>query len=199
MCFSRFISCTTHRFKFPLRYNGFALTFVAPATHALESCGKSLPAGCPDISVKEAKPGGMPSGWVDSCKSQWNGVMHYRDIAGPYVGMLPAVLPDLSAATFKTLETSAVEAINPQAPPVDDAALLVLPYGDLVAAFVFRPVTVERERAAGVGREDAVGITAIAVSRLDIGRGKWGRWMSNSSIPTGHVFPERRLVSFTTP
>ena len=98
-------------------------------------------------------------------------MLHYRDIAGPYVGMLPAVLPDLKASAFKTLETSDVEEMNPLTPPVDDAALFALPYGDLVAAFVYRPLTVEKERAAGVGREDALGITAIAVSRLDSGRG----------------------------
>jgi hypothetical protein len=108
-----------------------------------------------------------------SCKSQWNGAMHYRGLTGPYVGLLPAVLGDLKPSSFYTLDKTAVEEINPLTSPVDDAALLALPNGDLVAAFVFRPVTVEAKTAAEVGREKAVGITAIAMSRLDSGSNAW--------------------------
>jgi len=39
-------------------------------------------AGCPDLTRLEPRFGG----WVDSCKNQWDGVMHFRDLAGPYVG-----------------------------------------------------------------------------------------------------------------
>ena len=130
-------------------------------------------AGCPDTSIREPRAPGMPSGWVDSCKTMWDGKMHFRDIAGPYVGMLPVVLPDLEPTSFKTMDATVVSQINPPAPPVDDATLLAMPTGDLVAAFVFRPVTLDKDRAARVGREEAVGITAIATSRLNVGSNTW--------------------------
>ena len=65
------------------------------------------------------------------------------------------------------------------APPVDDPALIALPGGDLVAAFVFRPLTVEAPDTAQGGEgapgapDDQLGVTAIAVSRLDGGSGRW--------------------------
>jgi hypothetical protein len=56
--------------------------------------------GCPDTSTKDAKPGGLPSEWTDSCKAQWNGVMHFRDMAGPYVGGAPDSVNALYTVTL---------------------------------------------------------------------------------------------------